>query len=294
MNSNFDIDALRTMVVGDDMGSFSRAAAQLGRSQSAVSMQLRKLEQQAGKPLFFRSGRHLVPTEAGEALLAYARRIIALNDEAAAAVGAATAPATLRIGLPQDLFDDVLPEVLTRFRQHWPDVHVEIRAGRNHMLQPETKAGRIDVAASFFPEGSGTSAPLAMTLPMQWVAGEKLERPSSGQALPLVMFDHPCLFRQAALHALDDAGVGWRMFLTTPSLPGIWASLRAGHGVSVRTAHRLPAGLRDVGAEFGLPALPPIEIRLLSSDYISPAAAAMTDILAATITRRVGADRPAE
>ncbi len=98
MRLTFDIDALRAMVVGVQLGSFSRAAAQLGRSQSAVSMQLRKLEQQADRPLFRRNGCGLVPTEAGVALLAYARRIIALNDEAAISVGATAATAPVRVG----------------------------------------------------------------------------------------------------------------------------------------------------------------------------------------------------
>ena len=109
MRTTFDIAALRMIVAGAELGSFARAAARLGRSQSAVSMQLKKLEEQTGKALFRRSGRGLVPTEAGDALLAYARRIIALNDEAAASLGAIPA-ATVRLGLPQDFAEDVLPE----------------------------------------------------------------------------------------------------------------------------------------------------------------------------------------
>src|SRR5512136_734454 len=100
MKPTFDMDALRTMVIGTELGSFARAASQLGRSQAAVSMQLRKLERQADKPLFRRNGRGLVPTEAGDALLAYARRIIALNDEAAASLGATAAAASVRMGMP--------------------------------------------------------------------------------------------------------------------------------------------------------------------------------------------------
>src|SRR5579885_2177358 len=103
MKTTFDIAALRMIVTGVELGSFARAADRLGRSQSAVSMQLKKLEEQTGKTLFRRSGRGLVPTEAGDALLAYARRIIALNDEAAASLGAAVAAASVRMGLPQDL-----------------------------------------------------------------------------------------------------------------------------------------------------------------------------------------------
>jgi DNA-binding transcriptional LysR family regulator len=98
MKTTFDMDALRTMVVGIELGNFARAATQLGRSQSAVSMQLKNLEQEADRPLFRRNGRGLVPTEAGDALLEYARRIIALNDEAATSLGA-TATASLQNGL---------------------------------------------------------------------------------------------------------------------------------------------------------------------------------------------------
>ena len=98
MQPSFDMDALRTMVIGVELGSFARAAVQLGRSQSAVSMQLKKLEQQAGRPLFRRDGRGLVPTEAGDALLAYARRIIALNDEAALSMGATVEAPAVRLG----------------------------------------------------------------------------------------------------------------------------------------------------------------------------------------------------
>ena len=115
MRPSFDIDALRTIVAGTELGSFARAAAQLGRSQSAISMQLKRLEEQAGRPLFRRDGRRLVPTEAGDALLAYARRIVSLHDEAAAMLGATAAGASIRMGLPQDFFEDVMPEAIGRF-----------------------------------------------------------------------------------------------------------------------------------------------------------------------------------
>src|SRR3954452_21822375 len=115
MRPTFDIDALRTIVVGTELGSFARAAVQLGRSQSAVSMQLKRLEEQAGRPLFQRNGRGLVATEAGDALLAYARRFVQLQDEAAAALGSTAAPASVRLLPPQDFFEDVMPPAMTRF-----------------------------------------------------------------------------------------------------------------------------------------------------------------------------------
>src|SRR5262252_7741571 len=165
MRPTFDMDALRTMVVGTELGSFARAASQLGRSQSAVSMQLKKLEQQAGRPLFRRKGRGLVPTEAGDALLAYARRIVALNDEAAASLGSTVEAASVRIGLPQDFFDDVMPDAITRFSRQRPGVHVDVRAGRNFALEEDVRAGRLDLAIAFFAPGSDGAGALVAALP---------------------------------------------------------------------------------------------------------------------------------
>jgi DNA-binding transcriptional LysR family regulator len=286
MTATFDLDALRTMVVGTDLGSFARAASQIGRSQSAVSMQLKKLEQQTGHRLFRRSGRGLVPTEAGEALLAYARRILALNDEAAAALGAKIPAASVRLGLPQDLFEDVMTETIVRFSRRNPGVHVEVRAGRNYSLEREVDANRIDVAIAFFPLGADPVGETLTTLPMQWLAGRGMAKLAKDEPLPLVLFDHPCLFRQTALRALDGDSRAWRLSLTTPSLPGVWEALRAGYGVSVRPATPIPAGIREIGLKLGLPKLPRIELRMLTAKDLSPAAADLRDIVSDVVHRR--------
>ncbi len=284
MHPSFDIDALRTIVVGTELGSFARAATQLGRSQSAVSMQLKRLEQQAGRPLFQRSGRGLVPTEAGDALLAYARRIIALHDEAAASLGTTAATASIRMGLPQDFFEDVMPDAITRFARQRPGVHVEVRAGRNYALEDEVQAGRLDMALAFFRPGRAAPGRLLATLPMAWFGG-KTAQPA--ERIPLVLFDHPCLFRQTALQTLDGNGLPWRLSLTTPSLPGIWGALRFGHGITVRTAHRVPGGIREVGATFGLPRLPALEVRMIVRGDLSPAADELRAIFERVVERRV-------
>src|SRR5579863_2289661 len=288
MRPTFDMDALRTMVVGVELGSFARAASQLGRSQSAVSMQLKKLEEQAGQRLFRRNGRGLVPTEEGDALLAYARRIITLNDEAAASLNAPIATATVRIGLPQDLFDDVMPEAITRFARLRPGVHVEVRAGRNYALDEEVRSGRLDVAAAFFPASSIRRGTSLVTLPLLWLGAPWLAKPASDEPIPLVVFDYPCLFRQAALQALERKGRPWRLSLTTPSLPGVWAALRSGYGISVRPAIPLPRDLRDVGAKLDLPKLPAVQLRMITAAARSPAASDLQDILQDVIRKRRG------
>lgn len=287
MRPTFDMDAMRTMVVGTELGSFAHAATKLGRSQSAVSMQLKKLEQQAGQPLLRRHGRGLVPTEAGEALLAYARRIIALNDEAAASLGATATPASVRIGLPQDFVEDVLPDVIKRFSEKRPNVHVEVRAGRNYDLDEDVRTGRLDVALAFSRPGSNTYGTRLGTLPVLWLSDKRFLKRGSEDSFPLVLFDHPCLFRQAALQTLEGKGLDWRLSLTTPSLPGVWAALRFGLGISIRTPHRVPPGIVDVGAEFGLPKLPSIELRMFSGNELSPAAANLQDILNDVVRDRV-------
>ena len=299
MQPAFDMDALRAMVIGIELGSFARAASKLGRSQSAVSMQLKKLEQQSGRTLFRRNGRGLVPTEAGDALLAYARRIVALNDEAATYLGATSAAASVRLGLPQDYVEDILPEVMTLFARLRPEVHIEVHSGRNYALADDVREGRLDVALAFARPGGETRGTRVATLPMLWLGrkgsgqkgsgrnnpgrnnpGRNNSRPSPGDApIPLVLFDHPCLFRQTALQTLEEHGIRWRLAMTTPSLPGVWAALRAGHGISVRTPHRIPAGIADIGAALGLPKLPMLELRLHSGNELAPAADRLHDIL---------------
>lgn len=289
MKPTFDIDALRTIVAGTELGSFARAAVQLGRSQSAVSMQLKRLEEQAGRPLFQRNGRGLVPTEAGDALLVYARQIIELHDEAATALGSKAAAASVRMGLPQDFFDDVMPDAISRFARRRPGVHVEVRAGRNYALEDEVNAGHLDLALAFFRPGRSKPGTLLAPLRLSWFAGKSFTKSDIEQAvgIPLVLFDHPCLFRQAALSTLDSKGVTWRLSLTTPSLPGVWGALRFGQGITVRTSHRVPTGIREVGTRFGLPRLPSIELRMVSRSNLSSAASDLREVLEAVVRRRV-------
>src|ERR1700761_9336226 len=257
-------------------------------------MQLKKLEEQAGRALFLRKGRGLVPTEAGEQLLAYARRILALHDEAAASIGTAVAMASVRMGLPQDFFEDVMPETIAKFSRRRASVHVEVMAGRNYALEDEVRAGRLDMALAFFRPGSSKAGTRLTSVPIFWF-GKRASEPS-GDPLPLVLFDHPCLFRQAAIQALDARGRRWRAALTTPSLQGVWAALRFGQGISVRSGRLVPPGVVDVGSRFGLPKLSAMELRILSADNLSPAAADLREVLLQTVQRLVRAvvgDHPA-
>ncbi|KWN71611.1 LysR family transcriptional regulator [Burkholderia ubonensis] len=289
---NFDIAALRSLVAGMDLGSFAKAADRVARSSSAVSAQIRKLEEQAGTPLFVKSGRGLALTDAGDAMLRYARRMIELNDEAAAAVRGVSLDGWVRIGLQEDFGEAILPGVLGRFARAHPKVRIEARVAHNAELLERLDANQLDLAlvwgdpaSAAFVARTGIDSEEIARVPMRWIgaagsgaagvgaagsgaagdgdAGEPSVR-LRDEPLPLVVFDRPCRFFGAATDALDRAGVPWRVAFTTPSLAGLWAAASAGLGLTVRSHYGLPASVRLLdAAPLGLPELPSVPLMLL-------------------------------
>ncbi|WP_415867305.1 LysR substrate-binding domain-containing protein [Burkholderia ubonensis] len=294
---NFDIAALRSLVAGMDLGSFAKAADRVARSSSAVSAQIRKLEEQAGTPLFVKSGRGLALTDAGDAMLRYARRMIELNDEAAAAVRGVSLDGWVRIGLQEDFGEAILPGVLGRFARAHPKVRIEARVAHNAELLERLDANQLDLAlvwgdpaSAAFVARTGIDSEEIARVPMRWIgaagsgaagvgaagsgaagsatagdgdAGEPSVR-LPDEPLPLVVFDRPCRFFGAATDALDRAGVPWRVAFTTPSLAGLWAAAAAGLGLTVRSHYGLPASVRLLdAAPLGLPELPSVPLMLL-------------------------------
>ena len=284
------MNALRTLVIGVDLGGFSHAALRLNRSASAVSMQLRKLERQAGQRLFQRSGRGLVLTQAGELLLQHARRVLALNDEMGQALGAINDGGTVRVGISQDFADSILQSLLSRYARVRPATHVEIRAGRTCALADEVANGRIDMALAWAPTDQAAGDKI-VRVPAAWVGPAKgLNPPPKEAAVPLAVFDNPCFFRDMGIEALSRARLPWRLAMTTPSLAGLWCGVRAGLGITVRTALFLPSHLGIVPASAGLPVLPAIDIKLHCAAALSAAAKEFRDILLEIATRECCVD----
>ncbi|WP_199100131.1 LysR substrate-binding domain-containing protein [Dyella sp. ASV21] len=280
----FDLEVLRSFVTGVELGSFARAADRLGRSTSAVSAQLKKLEEQAGAPMLRKSGRGLVLTEAGEIMLAYARRLLDLNDEAAAALLGGELEGWVRLGLQEDFGESLLPAVLGRFARAHPRVRVEVRIARNVELLERVASGRLDLALAWEANVSTPHVERLGELPMCWIgaAGQPLAwTREQGEPLPLVMLEAPCLMRSAATHALDRAQLPWRIAFTSASLAGIWAAVAAGLGVSLRTPAGLPASVRALAPrEYGLPTLGQQGLCLHRADAEpAPAVARLADIL---------------
>ncbi len=277
MAINLDMDGLRTLLAVADTGTQVGAAARVGRTASAVSLQMDRLRAQLGVPLFRKDGRRLAFTEDGERLLVYARRILALNDEAVSALAPGTLGGPVRCGAVQDLADTVLPDILTGFARRHPSVRLELRVESSMALRQEVERGHLDLAVVARSDESA-SASLMLRLPMVWI-GATGPNPATDAPVPLVLVDAPCPFRKAALAALDRAGQAWRVVVTSPSLSGLRAAVRAGLGVTVRTPLLLGDGLRLLDRRAGLPTLPDVSYDLIAVPAPGPAVDRLADAI---------------
>ncbi|MGM8756692.1 LysR substrate-binding domain-containing protein [Enterobacter chuandaensis] len=242
--SVLDLDALRSFVEGIKSTSFAVAADRLCRSTSAVSAQLKKLEQQCGVALTVKQGRTLALTPEGEILLSYARRMLALNDEALRAIKGEQLQGEVRLGMQEDFGESVMPQVLGDFNRQHPELRLTARVERNQPLLRGVEANELDLAMVW---QEGREGDYVRSEPLVWICRSRedvealLQR---GEPLPLVMFDAPCLLRSRAIAALDSAGIPWRIAFTSHSLSGLWAGVSAGLGITLRTGIGLPETLQ--------------------------------------------------
>lgn len=285
---SFDIDVLRSFVCGVESGSFAVAADKLARSTSAISAQMKKLEAQVGQPLLRKVGRGLTLTQAGEQMLAYAQRLVSLNDEALLAVSQGALQGWVRLGLQEDL-GGFLPAVLGQFARAHPRVRVEARIARNAELLSRLDSGALDVAVVWGDGGGRNSDPIA-DLPMAWIGSQAqpvMWRARRTQPLPLIMFDSPCPFHSTATRCLEAQGLPWHVSFTSTSLQGLVAATEAGLGYTVRTRLGLPAGTGLVDEQAaGLPALPSIGLTLC---YRQGERSAVVARLASIVTQAIHA-----
>ena len=286
-----DLDALRSFVTGVDLDGYAKAADRLGRSTSAVSAHLKKLEEQAGAPLFRKAGRQLALTDAGQMMLNYARRMLDLNDEALIAVRAPQLEGRVRLGLQEDFGETLLPRVLGQFARVHRKVHIEVRIARNSELLERVASGRLDLALVWGDVEGADRVERVASLQTCWIgnddAREHLNR-LPDEPLSLVLFDSPCLFQTMTVSALERAGIPWHVTYTSPSLAGLWAGAQAGLGVTVRTRVGVPAGLHVLDpAECGLPSLPELSLSLHRAEHADEPVHALADAVLSTVHRAI-------
>ncbi|HZS62023.1 MAG TPA: LysR substrate-binding domain-containing protein [Gemmatimonadaceae bacterium] len=280
---NLDLDTLRTLVVAHDLGGYAQAAARLGRTPSAISLQMKRLQTDVGAPIVRKAGRGVVLTEAGEIVLRYARRMLALNDEMLDTVRGAALVGRIRIGVSQDFAESVLPPALSRFTKLYPLVQLEVRIEGNGALVEAIDKDDIDLALVVGHANRPTAIPLG-DIQLVWIAGREFVRRDG--PLPLVVLGPQCVFRKQAIDQLDAAGHPWRIAAVSPSLAGLWALGQAGLGVTVRSALGVPKALISGKTLFDLPTLGAFPATLHTpAGRLSPGVERMRDILRDIATR---------
>lgn len=283
---DFDIDVLRSLVAMSELGGLAQASQQRGRTVAALSLQMRKLEHQAGARVFVKEGRRLALTSAGEVLLSYARRILALNDEAQLSLRRSSVSGLVRLGTSQDFGEAWLPPVLAQFRQKFPAVGLEISIDRSSQLVQAVGDGSLDMVLTM-GMGERPHSVCVGYLPLVWIAHRDFEWDDS-KPLPLAVFPTPCRFRAKANAELDAAGIPWNIALTSTSLYGVWAAVSARLGVTLRTAQGLLPELEVVDRKFNLPNLGHVDVSLTTGGQVrSPAVLSLTVMLHEALRRRV-------
>ncbi|HTA72908.1 MAG TPA: LysR substrate-binding domain-containing protein [Gemmatimonadaceae bacterium] len=274
---NLDLDTLRTLVVANDLGGYGQAATRLGRTPSAISLQMKKLQASVGATIFRKSGRGVALTEAGEIVLRYARRMLALNDEVLDTVRGASLAGRIRIGVSQDFAETVLPRALSQFTKLYPLVQLDVRIEGNAVLVEAVSKGEIDLVL-VVGHAQRPSAITLGTIDLVWIAGRDF-RPRD-EPLPLVVLGPQCVFRKEAIESLDAAGHPWRIAAVSPSLAGLWALGMAGLGVTVRSALGVPRSLISHKTLFDLPRLGAFPVTLhAAAGGLSPGVERLRDIL---------------
>lgn len=275
---NLDIDLLRAFVTVVETGSFTRSAALLGRTQPAVSLQIRRLEEQLRSPLIDRGGKGVGLTTEGAGLLPQARRLLRLNDEIVSTLGEGDLEGEVRFGAPEDIATMHLPGILGAFARSHPRIKLSVTCDYTANLLDQMSRGMLDLALIKREPVGPDLGVRVWSEPLVWVALDASIIEAS--PLPLIIAPAPDIYRKRALGALADAGVAFRASFTSPSLAGQMAALRAGLGVGVLPAAMAPRDLSVISEP--LPALTDSEIALVSSRGASgPASLLAQEVLRA-------------
>jgi DNA-binding transcriptional LysR family regulator len=265
-----DPDLLRAFVIIADTRSFTRAAERLLRTQPAISLQMKRLEEAVGRSLLKRNPRLVRLTPAGEVLLDYARRILALNDDLLARVKEPDLVGTVRLGTPEDFATMHLSGVLARFSQAYPGVALEVTCDLTLNLIERFRQGSFDLALIMREPSLVNGGMRVWREPLVWVTATNLPL-AKENVLPLVVAPAPCVYRRRAIGVLDKAGIAWRIAYTCSSLAGSLAAVRAGLGTTVLPRGMVPGDLQMIDGET-LPDLKEAEFALLVGSPLSPPA----------------------
>ena len=282
---DLDPSCLRAFLAVAEEGGFTKAAHCLNRTQSAVSMQVRRLEELLGTTLIA-DRKKATLTSAGERVLEHARRIVALNDEVLGRAKGADIAGRVRIGTPDDYIAFFLPPVLRRLSVTHPQVEIELRCGLSADLIQQVDKGQIDFALVTRLPGLDGGVTVRRE-PLVWVAGD--ESVAQKRPLPLALFSVGCPFREAALSALRKADMPWRIAYESLSTASLLAAVSEGLAMAAITPLSMLPGLKILGERHGMMDLPSIEITLYGPrGLVSPA----TQAVKASVMEALAGNRP--
>ncbi|WP_174543248.1 LysR substrate-binding domain-containing protein [Paraburkholderia monticola] len=258
-----DLDVLSMLIAVADTGTISRAAQVVHRSQSAVSMQIKTLETALGKALFVRKPRSVVPTQDGEMLLTYARRMIALRDEAWAAVVRPDVTGRVVIGVPDDYATSLFPPILKKFSATYPKVEIQVVGLPSVALEPMLKDGTVDLVCA--TRVKGLHGEFLRHEPMVWAAAPGATEIWRERPLPIAVFFPGSVAREKAIRSLERARIPYRTSYESPSLLGLLTMAEAGLAVTPLAKCAVPAHFSLLGAANGLPEIGTLEVVLARS-----------------------------
>jgi DNA-binding transcriptional LysR family regulator len=274
-----DLELLRSFVSVVDSGGFTRAGERVHRTQSTVSQQIKRLEDDLGQPLLNRTAKDVTPTEAGERLLSYARRLLSLAEEARDVLAGPSKEGAVRLGIPEDFAAYRLTKLLASFSRSRPGLRLDVRVDQSTYLRRDLERGELDLA--LFKRNAGEKGGIAVWPErVHWVTSKTHPIDAEIRSVPLIGFPTGCLYRSRAIHAIESAGRAWHMAYTSSSLTGIQAAVAAGLGLSILSEIAIQADHRVLTAKDGFAPIDKTEVALVASPDASPATLRLADRLA--------------
>ena len=265
MTALMDVDQLRTFIAIAESGSFTRAADVVHKTQSAVSMQMKRLEERVGRAVFSRDGRASRLTEDGERLLDYARRIVKLNVEALAAFSDAEMIGRVRLGVPDDYADRYLPEIMARFSRAYPGVELTVTCEPTTELFERIAANMLDLAIVTDCAGNRPTETFRRER-LLWVTSNRHAVHLEGR-LPLALGRPSCVWRRAAMECLEAIGRPYRVLYSSANAGAVAAAVLSGLAVSVFPESGLRTGMRVLNPGDGFPELPSCRVGLVRNPH---------------------------
>jgi len=265
MIMNLQIDYLKTFIALAETKGFTKAGIQVNRSQSAVSMQIKRLEDEIGKKLFDRIGKTVKLTTEGHILIKYATRIVKEHDDAVRALSKPDLEGFIRFGSPEHYTIGILPKLLARFAAAYPDVLVEMRCENSDVIKQAIDKGELDVGICSQISDGGQ---VIYHDPVVWVSDSAFIM-QKNKIVSLAVFEEDCIFRTWAVEALEKSGISYRIVYVSRSISGLLDAVRAGFAIAPIVRSNVSPDLKILGLESGLPVLPVSDICLHKSKKVT-------------------------